>query len=483
MAQGARLILGAIAPAPLQFRHHRVDHRLQVIRHHRVGEVEAVDAGGIQPLLQLVGNLHRRPQQHRATPAQADELRRLAHGPAPVRVRPGKGGQRRAPGIVLDVLDQRIRLQVGKIDPGPARQQGQRRLDIHVLAVLVQPGLGRFARVTHDQQRLRVYQHLAFLAPGLARGLANAVHIAAQYRLGRAADEHAFGVGSGKALPACRGAGLEQHRGALWRWFAQVHARHLEVRTGMPDRMHPRRLHEHPAGPVADHRIVVPALLPQLVEHLQVLLGQLVTLVVGQLPGQPQVARGAVQVAGDDVPAHPPVAQVIEGRHAPGERVRVLIGEAEGDAEAQVLGDPGHGRHDQQRIVHRYLHAAAQGCVVAALVHVVHAQHIRDEQRVETSAFQQPGQPGPVAQAIEIAAGVAWVAPQPRRLVRGGVHAEGVETDGLGHARIARGQGSTETGYTASATLSGLGIRPRPWKVSASFCCSAVISGVMATAL
>lgn len=113
---------------------------------------------------------------------------------------------------------------------------------------------------------------------------------------------------------------------------------------------------------------------------------------MAQLVRRAQVARGAVKVAGDDVPADPAIAQVVERGHAPGERIGVFVGERESDAEAQVLGNPGHGWYQQQRVVDRYLHATAQGGFGAALVDVVDAQHIGDEQGVEQAAFEQAGQ-------------------------------------------------------------------------------------------
>jgi hypothetical protein len=74
-----------------------------------------------------------------------------------------------------------------------------------------------------------------------------------------------------------------------------------------------RRIGVDAALGVAQHRAVLPAALEQLVEHLHVLLGALVTgVVLGQTP-VPEVARGVLQVGGDDVPRHAPVGQVIQG--------------------------------------------------------------------------------------------------------------------------------------------------------------------------
>ncbi|MNO49049.1 hypothetical protein D3C76_393930 [compost metagenome] len=201
----------------------------------------------------------------------------------------------------------------------------------------------------------------------------------------------------------------------------------------MVDGVHPGGFDIAPAVTLQQHRIVVPAFLPELVQHLQVFLGQVIALVVAQLARQAQVARGAVEVAGDDVPADPAIAQVVERGHAPGEGVGVFVGQRKGDTKTQVLGHPGHCRHQQQRIIDRHLHATAQGGLRAALIDVVDTQHIGDEQGVEQAAFEQAGQVGPVVQAVEGHAGVTWVAPQAGGLVAGGIHAEGVEANRAGH--------------------------------------------------
>ena len=145
---------------------------------------------------------------------------------------------------------------------------------------------------------------------------------------------------------------------------------------------------------VAHDGVVFPRPFPQLVEHLEVLVGLVVAVVVLELVVVAHVAGGARQVAGDHVPADPPLGQVVEGAHAPSERVRMLVGGAGGDAEAQVLGDGGHRRDQQQRIVDRYLRALPMRCVVIAAVHVVGAQHIGDEQAVE-SCHARAASPGP----------------------------------------------------------------------------------------
>ena len=137
---------------------------------------------------------------------------------------------------------------------------------------------------------------------------------------------------------------------------------HAEVRAGVPDVVDLVGVGEHAALAVADDRVVLPGAFPQLVEHLEVLVGVVVAGVVRGLVGLAHVARRGGQIAGDDVPADAAVGEVVQRRHPPGERVRMLEPGPGGDAEAEVLGHQRHGRHQQQRVTDRNLRA----CRIAA---------------------------------------------------------------------------------------------------------------------
>ena len=56
-----------------------------------------------------------------------------------------------------------------------------------------------------------------------------------------------------------------------------------------------------------------------------------------------------------------------------------------GDAEAEVLGDRGHRRDEQQRIVDRDLRRLPERGVGVAAVDVVDAEHVGDEEAVEAA--------------------------------------------------------------------------------------------------
>src|SRR5262249_46274590 len=53
LAQGAGPVLALVTAAPLQLGHDEIDEAFEALRHHRVSEVEAVDAGRVDPRLHL----------------------------------------------------------------------------------------------------------------------------------------------------------------------------------------------------------------------------------------------------------------------------------------------------------------------------------------------------------------------------------------------------------------------------------------------
>ena len=173
-----------------------------------------------------------------------------------------------------------------------------------------------------------------------------------------------------------------------------------EVLAEVSDFVHLGGVGEHAGFAVALHRVILPGTLPELVKHLEVFVGHVVAVVVLELIVVAHVAGGGGQVAGDDVPADAAVGEVVEGRHAPREGVRVLVAGAGRDAESEVVGDGGHRRNEQHRVVHRNLGAMTDRGLVAATVDVVGAEHVGDEDAIEVAAFEELRQLRPVAQVL-----------------------------------------------------------------------------------
>src|SRR5437879_4201013 len=93
----------------------------------------------------------------------------------------------------------------------------------------------------------------------------------------------------------------------------------------MLDAVNTRRLGEDAARLVALYGVVFPAAFPQLVDDLHVFFGDIVAVVMGVLAGLAHALGGAVEIAGDDVPADAAIGEVIEGRHPAGEWIGRLV--------------------------------------------------------------------------------------------------------------------------------------------------------------
>jgi len=100
---------------------------------------------------------------------------------------------------------------------------------------------------------------------------------------------------------------------------------------------------------------------------------------VGDLAVEAEVAGGTVEVAGDDVPGHATLGQVVQGAEAAGHGVGLFVGRRYRHPEPELLGRGGHRRDLKERVVHRYLHRAPYRGVARSLVGVVDAEHVGDE--------------------------------------------------------------------------------------------------------
>jgi hypothetical protein len=105
-----------------------------------------------------------------------------------------------------------------------------------------------------------------------------------------------------------------------------MRSRDLVVLPHMVDVAHLRRVGVHPVLDVLDYRVVVPGPFPQLVEHLEVIVGDFVAVVVVDLVAQPEVARRVGQVRGHHVPRDPALGEMVQSGHAAGEGERWFVG-------------------------------------------------------------------------------------------------------------------------------------------------------------
>ena len=240
---------------------------------------------------------------------------------------------------------------------------------------------------------------------------------------------------SGELAPARRGPGLVEHGRALRRGLAEMDGVEAKVLSLVLDAMDFFRIGENAARAIAQRRIVFPASFPELVDDFHVFVGDVVAVVVTGLLVLAGAFRGAVEIAGDDIPPHASFREMIERRHAPGERIGRLVGEIGRDAEAEVFGHRGHRRDHQHGIVDRRLRGVAHRRLVVAAKDVVDPEHVGEKQAVEPPALQRPGEIKPIGQAVVVGGAVARMGPQSRRLMCDAIHRERVEPDFLLHAR------------------------------------------------
>ena len=188
----------------------------------------------------------------------------------------------------------------------------------------------------------------------------------------------------------------------------------LEVWAVVSNLAHAIGSGEHAGNRIGDYGVVRPTSLPELVDDLHIVLGHRIAFVVRPLSALPRSLCGAVEIAGDDVPTDAAVGQMIERRHASGEGKRRLVGKRHRDAEAEMLGDGGHGGDEQQRIVDGRLRRVLQRGVGASAEHVVDAQHVGQEEPVEQAALERLRQLNPTIEAAIVSRAIARMAPKSR---------------------------------------------------------------------
>ena len=187
-----------------------------------------------------------------------------------------------------------------------------------------------------------------------------------------------------------RSASLDQHRGALRRRRHAERPLHLEELAHVIDRPHlagirhdaafrvPHEGVRIDAGPqrLADrdellHPVVAPAMGHQLVE----------TVILGIGPA----------LRRDDVEGDPPVGDVVERVQQTRHEKRVHEGGRVGQPEAQMRGDPRHGRNPRAHIHPRPGDTTAHGGLDRPLVRVRDARAVPEENQVEQAALGDAG--------------------------------------------------------------------------------------------
>src|SRR6516225_3719806 len=144
---------------------------------------------------------------------------------------------------------------------------------------------------------------------------------------------------------------------------------------------------------------------------------------------QPYALGGAVEIPGDDIPADATAGQMIERRKPARQNVWIFVGDRAGNPEAEVAGDVGHRRDQQQRIIDRHLDGLRYRRVRRPAVDIVDTEHIGQKERVELAALEELRQLDPVSEHIIAVCSVARMRPQARRLMPDAIHVESIQAD------------------------------------------------------
>ena len=189
-------------------------------------------------------------------------LRDLAHRPAPVRVGARDVLERGAARFALHVLNDLVRIELGKIDAGPARHQRQRAFGISVSAIVGELGLSLLVGRRDDHRHHREHENRLRIAAGLRRKLPDRSDPGRDDFFRRTGHEHAFGVAGREGASRGRGSRLVQDRRALRRRLGKVERVELVMRPIVTHPTHPVGSREHALVDVGDDSIVGPAALP-----------------------------------------------------------------------------------------------------------------------------------------------------------------------------------------------------------------------------
>ena len=203
--------------------------------------------------------------------------------------------------------------------------------------------------------------------------------------------------------------------------------------------MHAGRVGVDSARRVADDGAVLPRVLPELVDHIHIFVGAVIALVVREVVFKPEIVERVLQVRGHDIPGDAPIGQVVQRREQLGGVIGREIGRAVGAGEAQVARRRRHGGDDQGRVVAGDLHRLLDRGVGRALVDVVGAVHVGQEQGVEKAALKRARQLGPVVDvAIAVLRAGGRVAPLAVRMMIHAALRERVHLHGLDHGLASR---------------------------------------------
>ncbi|BAK11638.1 hypothetical protein PAJ_1558 [Pantoea ananatis AJ13355] len=324
LSQRTGLVILFINATFLQFRHQQIDDISKGFMREGIGQIKAIHVRLLHPALQFIGNGFCAAHQQGAKAANAHPVGHVLHRPFTLRIGCGEALYNRLNGIGMQMLKNLVGLVLTEIDAGPAGDQRQCAFMADIAFVILPLGLGRFIGFPHNDRLHIENQNTARIATGLLCTTTYISHGFLQQHFRRRGNKYALGVLCGEGFTAAGCACLIQHRRALGRRLTQMNARYLEKRSLMINGVHLIGIAENMTLAIAYHGIILPTAFQQLVYHLQIFVGVVITRIVAGLADLSQIAGSAFQIGGNDIPADPTFGQMIQRRHAPGKRIGML---------------------------------------------------------------------------------------------------------------------------------------------------------------
>ena len=245
-----------------------------------VCQVNTVQSAFINPAFELISHLLRVAHNNLAHTANSAVLGNILTRPLLILGLQGEGGEEGLNRLGLHIVEYLIFVELGKIHAGPAADNGLRRFQVHVLAVLFVLCLRLLFGFVHNNGEHREDLNFVAAAAVLFGAVTNAVGNNAGQIGAQRTDKHNLCVLARELLPAAGCARLENHGGALGAGLGQTRTGHAEVLALVLNRVHLGGVGVDTLLAVFDDRAVFPGAFPELVADVQELFGEFVSGVV-----------------------------------------------------------------------------------------------------------------------------------------------------------------------------------------------------------
>ena len=246
--------------------------------------------------------------------------------------------------------------------------------------------------------------------------------------------EDALGILPAELEAARRLTSRKHDRESFWRRCHIDRSPALEVLPHVVDLVNLRGVGIDAGFAVHHDRVALPTV-PQLVDDLHELIGPLVPLIVARYRVEPHRGRFLRVRTRHHVPAGAALGEMRQREERSRRDIRVCVGGGERRGHPDLLGCRGDHGHERDRVVYRELQRVPHGRVDRALVGVVDAEDVRDEDDVEPPPLENPADVLPERHRCVVIAGhIPLEPPLADGVLRGSVEEHHAEVHVIAHA-------------------------------------------------